>query len=366
MSARELARRGIRVLLVDRNSFPRPKVCGACLNQRAVSCLERAGLNELLPRLGAIPTRRFRASCGGRSLEINLSGGAAVSRDALDNALIQAAQAAGAEFLSETTAKLCPSDADSSDREIELSGPSGARRTARARIVLIACGLGHSVFSGMCEFSEQVAPHARIGVGARVADGAGVCPGTIYMAVGRGGYVGMVRVEDGSINLAAALDPEALKRAGSPAAVVAAILREFDGDGATAAAAGNWRGTLPLTRCLTRVASHRGFVLGDAAGYVEPFTGEGIGWALESGAAIAPLVERSLTAWSAARETEWIQLHRRIVGQRQLWCRGFAALLRHPRLAQLAIRAAAVWPGLCQSIVNSINRPSRTQEAWHS
>ncbi len=99
MAARELARRGMQVLLVERKAFPRAKVCGACLNQRAVSWLELAGLSDVLPRLGAIPTRRFTAFCSGRNVNVDLPGGAAVSREALDGALVQAAIDSARSFL---------------------------------------------------------------------------------------------------------------------------------------------------------------------------------------------------------------------------------------------------------------------------
>src|SRR5262249_1926756 len=55
MAARELAQRGAAVLLVDRAAFPRWKVCGCCLNHRALSTLEAAGLGEMVRRCGAVP-----------------------------------------------------------------------------------------------------------------------------------------------------------------------------------------------------------------------------------------------------------------------------------------------------------------------
>jgi flavin-dependent dehydrogenase len=47
----------------------------------------------------------------------------------------------------------------------------------------------------------------------------------------------------------------------------------------------DWLGTLPLTRRTPRPAGHRVLVVGDAAGYVEPFTGEGMAWALATASA---------------------------------------------------------------------------------
>ena len=61
-----IARAGSRVLLVDRSTFPRAKVCGCCLNGRALAALADAGLGDLPARLGAVPLTAFRAR-GGRA-----------------------------------------------------------------------------------------------------------------------------------------------------------------------------------------------------------------------------------------------------------------------------------------------------------
>ncbi len=50
VAARQCAQRGLKTLLVDGRAFPRPKVCGGCLNSRAVHVLEQIGF----PRLSVI------------------------------------------------------------------------------------------------------------------------------------------------------------------------------------------------------------------------------------------------------------------------------------------------------------------------
>lgn len=52
LAARQLAQAGVRVLLVERNAFPRWKVCSACLNGQALSVLDAIGLEALVPSLG--------------------------------------------------------------------------------------------------------------------------------------------------------------------------------------------------------------------------------------------------------------------------------------------------------------------------
>lgn len=371
MAARELARRSIAVLLVDRRYFPRPKVCGACVNQRAISWLERAELGHLLPQLGAIRTRKFRVSCQGRTVELDLPGGAAVSRDAFDAALVQAAVSRGVEFLPGVTASLGEATADTNSRLVHLSAPDGRSATVATQVALVCDGLGHSSLQLATEFSTRVSPQARVGVGARIDANMDEGPleslasGTILMVVGCQGYAGVVRTEDGSLNVAAALAPGAVKEAGTPESAVATLLSDAGFPSIPGLSAATWRGTLPLTRQLLRPAAWRVFVLGDAAGYVEPFTGEGIAWALAAGTAVAPLVEQGLCRWSPQSERDWLETYRQLIRGGQFICRGFSALLRRPIWCGVAVRIAAVCPAVCRPLVRRLNQPVRQHEVYN-
>src|SRR3712207_1674364 len=55
LAAHQLAAAGRHVLLVDRQAFPRPKVCGACVNLRALDALRAAGLDHVAAGLGGLP-----------------------------------------------------------------------------------------------------------------------------------------------------------------------------------------------------------------------------------------------------------------------------------------------------------------------
>ncbi len=67
LAARLLAQSGANVLLVDRLSFPRWKVCGCCLNGRAVSVLEQAGVLEDVRGAGAVSLTAFELRAGRRT-----------------------------------------------------------------------------------------------------------------------------------------------------------------------------------------------------------------------------------------------------------------------------------------------------------
>ena len=66
MAARELALGGAAVLLIDKASFPRWKVCGCCLNSAALATLASAGLGDLVARHGGIEVDALHLGAAGR------------------------------------------------------------------------------------------------------------------------------------------------------------------------------------------------------------------------------------------------------------------------------------------------------------
>ena len=123
-----------------------------------------------------------------------------------------------------------------------------------------------------------------------------------------------------------------------------------------------WKGTPALTRQSTTVSAHRAFVLGDAAGYVEPFTGEGMKWAVASGTAIAPIALAAVQSYDAALESAWRNTYQSIVSSRTTVCRALAASLRSPALVRTAVRALAIAPALAGPFVRHLNAPTAAQK----
>jgi len=347
VAARGLAQRGRTVLLVDRAAFPRPKVCGACLNERALAVLGEVGLGALAADLHAVPLTGFRLAAGGRNVSLRLPGGVAVLRETLDAALVQAALTAGVHFLPRASARLGAVTADG--RQVELRH-DGHEVTVSAGVVLAAGGLG-ALLAGEAE----PASGSRIGAGVTLADGPEFfAPGTIYMACGPAGYVGLVRVEDGRLNVAAALAPTAVRADGLGALAAATVAAAgFPAIAGLEAAA--WRGTPPLTRQVRAPAGERLLVLGDCAGYVEPFTGEGMAWALAGAEAVAPLAAQP---WAPALAARWSALHHQLVRRRQWTCRLLAGVLRRPWLTRGVVTLLGCAPGLARPVLHQLGRRS--------
>jgi 2-polyprenyl-6-methoxyphenol hydroxylase-like FAD-dependent oxidoreductase len=213
----------------------------------------------------------------------------------------------------------------------------------------------HGLTGGMLEadgkLQAEASDDSRIGAGVILRDGAEALEaGTIYMACGEAGYLGAVRVEQDQVDLAAAFDPQAVKRLGGLGRVAQSIAEQTQLPPLRGLAELPWQGTPLLTRRRKQVAAERMFVVGDAAGYVEPFTGEGIAWALAGSQAVVPLVQQTVLQGSRGQAEAWIALHRRMIRRRQWLIRGLAGALRKQRLTQMVVAALAVSPWLATPI----------------
>lgn len=353
MAARELARGGARVLLVEKQEFPREKVCGGCLNGHALGVLRSVGLGELAGRAGGVPLGAFRLGVRGRAYRLDLPAGIAVPRGPFDAELVRAAVEAGVAFAPRTEAFVASSGGSTVD--VRLGRPP-AIQLVKARLVLVATGLRPPCLPGELAPRVRIARGSKIGTGCFVEGGPGEYgEGTIHMAVGRGGYVGLVRVGDGRLHVAGAIRPSALHQAGGPGAAAEIILGEARFPPVPGLRDAPWRGTAGLTRATRPLAGTRLFILGDAAGYVEPFTGEGIAWALAAGKAIGPLALRAIESWEPRMAGEWDRLHGRVVRRRQVVCRAVAAALGRPALVEAAIAALIRLPGSTGRLLRYLN-----------
>ena len=355
LAARELARRSLYVLLVDQSFFPRSKVCGCCLSQPAVALLKEAGLGTLPTHLGAKPLHEMVLAMRGKLVRFPLPEGFALSREALDDALVKSAETEGVHFLSQTRAGVGPVYGGKRTvilrqgiREVEVQG----------RVVLAATGIGGTGMLPRGEFKVSMARHSRIGVSSICEKGPEFySTGTIFMAYGEAGYVGLVRLEDGRLNIAAALDPKAVKRKGL-APLMKRILEQADFPLIPQFELLQWKGKTGLCSFTTPLAADRLFFLGDLAGYVEPFTGEGMAWAFASALAAVPLAVEAVSrqeTFSLSRK--WNKIYRELLAERQRLCRSIAFVLRMPWASRVFFEVISRKPDLIHPVIASINTP---------
>ncbi len=344
LAALFLARRGVRTLLIDKATFPRTKVCGCCLNEAALTILDNAGLSHITR--AAPKLNRLRLHASGRTAEIALRPGAAISRGTLDLAIATAASNAGATFIQGCSANIGP--AEPAGRTILI----GDRRVA-ARAVICATGLATSATD---DEPPQLSSGSRIGLGALLPPDPSFAPAnTISMACAENGYVGAVTIETGEIDIAAAIDPAFVRRSGSAAAAVFGILDQAGIGASGALHTTRFRGTPPLTRHRRSLESPGLFYIGDAAGYVEPFTGEGISWALASAVCVVPHLLSCLeNAYEPGAFTHDLQS---LLAPRHRRCRIVSAVLRSPAATLFAASCAARLPGLAAAVSHRFGAP---------
>ena len=351
MVALQLARRGRVVLLLERLPFPRWKVCGACLSGAAQGALRHAGLGDLVARTGAPRLVELRMTGWGSTASVRLHDSVALSREALDQALVQAAVDAGVVFAPGASAELGPLWDGGRSLTVRCDG---TKQDVRSRVVIAATGL-RGLRSSAVPGSAPVArvqPGSRVGVGAVLEGGdSGYGPQQVHMVLGPAGYVGLVRQEDQRLNVAAAFDSDWIRRHGSVEGAVEAHLEWAGMPPLPKMVHHDWKGTPPLTRRLSSVGEERLFLVGDAAGYVEPFTGEGMGWALWGALALAPVADAGVQRWDPALIARWNVLHRRQVGRSQRLCAAVAWGLRRPWMARTALRVLGSVPALARPMV---------------
>lgn len=253
------------------------------------------------------------------------------------------------------TVHAAPGESREGTRQVRLTR-QGQSIDVTACVVLLATGLAGPNPGHGSAVRTRIRSGSRIGAGCVIVDAPRFYDErTIFMAVGRDGYVGAVRVEDGSLNVAAAFAPGLVRRSGSPAQATAAVLAEAGFPAIAGLDKARWRGTTGLTRRTRPLAEERLFLLGDAAGYVEPFTGEGIAWAMASGQAVTPLALRAMDRWDPLLAVAWSDLHRRLIGRRQIVCRAVALGLRQPWLAAIGFEILSRHPAAASIVVRRLN-----------
>jgi len=335
-------RAGARVLLVDRAAFPRTKACGCCLSELAIASLDRLGLGDELAGAARLDSLRLR--CGNAEVAVRRERGAAIGRDDLDARLVRRAREEGVDVRLGCTAAAVTDGEWTVDAEPLAVGCA------------VACdGLSGRSLDALPAFGWRVRRRSRMGFGTAVPARALECAaGEIRMHVAHGGYVGAVRLPDGMVDVAGAALPELVRAAGGPAEFAIEALGSSVRD-ADALRAARWNGAPTLSRRRNALAAPGILLAGDAAGYEEPFTGEGMGWAIATGAAAGTMA--AAIAEGRASHERWPAMHASIVRGARLRCRAISLALRSPALVALAIRAGSTAPGIASLVAERIGRP---------
>lgn len=262
-AALALARGGKRVILLDRAAFPRPKICGNCLNPRAWKIWDRLGLTDSFCALPHCNLEGLDLQCEGRPvhrLNFRGTGPRAVSRDVLDHWLLNHARDAGVEFLPSTTV----TGVDAKTGAVQSSAGE-----FRARLILGADGR-NSVVARQSGLMPAPRRCHRVGWQATLP-----APGNldrhVYLQIFEEGYFGYCRYNADRAVVSLVLDA---RRSHDPVAATRPFLPAIPQQ--------EWLRLNPITRAPARIGRGRVWLVGDSARVVEPFTGEGITFALST------------------------------------------------------------------------------------
>jgi flavin-dependent dehydrogenase len=346
MAARCTALSGLQTLLVESKQFPRDKVCGGFLNLRASRLLAQCGLQSTTEVSGKSRALMLRLICNGQQVTLPLPSGQIVCRREFDTALFDSARSAGVTAMLQASATVL-STCHERFRYISIS-QEGETKTIAARVVICADGLGRRSVKHLPEFATTTSSESRVGVGAiAIGEENAISPGELVMVISPRGYVGISRFGKNHFNIAAAIDRSLLSQ--SPVVdVVRNILEQSKVSLPIDLNLATWRGTIPLTCRPRNVAAERVFLIGDAGGYVEPFTGEGMASALETGFAVGPFAAVAVSKWSQFLCESWTSLYRELVYERQSVCRQLSWVLRRPWASRTALCVCKVCPSVAR------------------
>lgn len=323
-AAFHLARAGFRVVAVDRSAFPREKACSEYLSPEAVRLLDDLGVASALEAGGAVPLagttvvgpRGHRVTGLFRLAEPRpwRDTGLAVPRRVLDTRLVEAARAAGAVIRERTRVEALLHDRGAVAGAV-VCDAEGRHHPIRARLTIGADGLG-SVVARRLGAVHRSRPR-RVAFVAHVAGVRGVGP-TAEMHVGPAGYVGINRIGTDLYNVALVVPRRLAAGArGGPSGFFFRNLEEYPGVRGRVARAGMVREVLvtgPFASRAARAAAAGALLVGDAADFFDPFTGQGITAALRGAhlaADVATAALRSPGIASAAALAPYAALRRR-------------------------------------------------------
>ncbi len=358
-----LARRGFNVVLIERERFPRHKLCGEYVSPECIRHFNELGVARSM--LDAAGDRIFQTdfySQSGRSVSVPsvwFGGGDAlgVSRDVMDTMLLEEAKRSGAEVFEETQLVEVELETDRVSALIVRSS-DGVRHAIAGDVFVDATGRS-GVLAGLARRkslthrSTERSDRKFVGFKAHL-ENVDLRPGVCEIYLFDGGYGGLNYVGEGVANHCFLVSSETFKTAGSVAALLEGVVFRnlrarramensramFDWLAVSVGRIGR-KELAPMPNLLS---------VGDSAAFIDPFTGSGMLMALESAEILAETI-------CGGKDLG--------VAYAQAYDARFARRLRVSRL----IRATASWPraasgliaslGMSRSILRRIARATR-------
>jgi 2-polyprenyl-6-methoxyphenol hydroxylase-like FAD-dependent oxidoreductase len=360
-----LARAGWRIALVEKQPFPRRKVCGECIAATNLPLLDALGIGTAFPALAGPPLRRVAFMAGQLTIEADFppyadgmaAWGAALGREYLDSLLLDRARSCGAAVFQPWTARAiaggpgafrCGIERMHSRHQMELAAPVliDAHGSWEAAPGWPAAGTGRpgDLFAFKANFT-----------------GSKLKPGLLPVLSFAGGYGGMVIGGHETATLAFCIRRDMLaqcrqaapgrKAAEAAFAHIAAACAGMRDALADAKRQGAWLSVGPLRPGMRLRHGAQAFCIGNAAAEAHPIIGEGMSMAIQSAwmlaERLAPLKDECRDpALQAALQKDYARAWRRCFAPRLRLAALFAGCAMRPALAGMAARLLKRYPQL--------------------
>ena len=333
---------GLSVVLIEREKFPREKVCGDCLNPECWPILRRLGIDQrvrVLPH-GALDWVEF-INLRDVHLRVDLPRGEnaeiAIKRSALDSILLERAREFGTEVREASTL----TSIEKSDGAWKLT--TGEATAAFGARVLVGADGRNSTVARLLGLlpriaKERVALQAHISLPRDFGN-------RIVLQLLPGGYSGQAPVNDTELNLCLVGRPKSIR-----------ALQHWATQYFNLGSTQTWRTITPLTRSALPPARENVLLVGDAARVVEPFTGEGIFYALRSGELAGAAAKEMIRGDAAEAVRDYAAQHAAMYGGR-LWINALArSAVVSPKLGSVLFGFARFQPALLGLLTRKIVR----------
>ena len=362
-----LARAGVPVTILDRAHFPRDKPCSEYMSPQASRILDAMGALQQIERSGAahLAGMRIRAPSGttfhGRFADVEgfrgyRDRGLALRRTILDQLLLDRARAVGAIVREGVRVTALRRDPNGRVIGVDAIDASGERCALSASIVVGADGL-RSIVARRLDLAATRFAQPRV---AFVTHFAGIeMSDSGEMHVEQDGYLGLADVGGGLTNVAVVVPRSRAREAsGDPAAFVDAWIsrrRHVAPRFAAAVRVTPVLATGPFASAARRSWAPGAALVGDAADFFDPFTGEGIYAALRGAELLAPRIIDALTTTAPADRDACLRAYERarIAEFRGKWAveQIIGVAVTFPAVMNVAARSLALRPHMAHTMV---------------
>jgi flavin-dependent dehydrogenase len=360
-----LARAGWSVALIEKQRFPRRKVCGECIAASNMPLLEALGIGPAFEADAGPELRKVALMRGDNMIVADLPAanhekypwGRALGRETFDTLLLEQARLAGAEVLQPWVVETI--DGKAGDWHCKVRAmDSAATLNLQAPVAIDAHGSWEALSSNRPRQSQAHKPSDLFAFKANFLN-ASLEDSLLPILLFDGGYGGMVVADGGATTVACCIRRDHLKeyRRASPERragdmIEAMLKRECDGVNAAlhgAAREGSWIAVGPLNPGIRLSVDNDMFRIGNAVGEAHPIIGEGMSMALQSAWLLCVQLLNSKKDdkdWQREVGRRYTTQWRQQFVPRMRLAAMFAHLAMRPASAASLMALASIWPGL--------------------